>query len=102
MSDRDEWLHEILCDVWEGNTCPEDAVVEIKATGNWQAARRWRPIEEAPKDGTSVLIGRPGTSARKARWVEMKRVPDRWETPGLGRVHFEPTHFQHLPEPPNE
>lgn len=73
----------------------------------------WQRIETAPKDGTKVLLcrvldadGRPmgdafGIFCQVAAWWGEE---DRWvvycdliQDPSL---HFEPTHWQPLPEPP--
>lgn len=61
----------------------------------------WRPIETAPKDGTTILVAGQGSTAWMAKWRPMKRVPDRWESIGLGALPFYPTHWMPLPDPPD-
>jgi hypothetical protein len=62
-------------------------------------ASQWQPIESAPKDGTAVLAYCPdaqptvGVVAFQRGWQEWSSVPG---------VHTrKPTHWMHLPEPPN-
>lgn len=80
----------------------------------------WQPIETAPRDGSSFLVhkntapGLPsgradkcwaGNSAVAAWWAEENGGEGAWicymsmvQDPEL---HFEPTHWMPLPEPPN-
>jgi hypothetical protein len=58
---------------------------------------RWRPIETAPRDGTTILVGRwDGAMATIYN--------DHWaEEPGCwcdSSPSFQPTHWMPLPEPP--
>ncbi len=63
----------------------------------------WQPIETAPKDGTTILICKPGMKTPwMAKWEEMRRAPDRWSAIGLGRCPFDPTHWMPLPSPPED
>ena len=72
----------------------------------------WRPIEEAPKDGTSVLLYAECSHQVEllsfkepivltGYWDEIDQAwcstTSTWEGP-----FFEPTHFQPLPAPPTE
>lgn len=79
----------------------------------------WKPIETAPKDGTSILAmtndqpGCPGGVADKC-WCGNAAVAEWWADEGGGdgrwicymnmvqdpALHFEPTHWQPMPEPP--
>ncbi len=61
----------------------------------------WQPIETAPKDGTLIIVGCPGSPHLwdVGRWEKMKRVPDRWAN-SMGALPFTPTHWQPIPEPP--
>lgn len=76
----------------------------------------WQPIETAPKDGTLILtfsadaaaapmtdpFGNPGTSMMVMRWLPygggkfdpVDEAGDFWTN------HYDPTHWQPLPEPP--
>jgi len=88
-----------------------------------EAKHQWQPIETAPKDGTEIFIFHAGWPwAPVAKWVEYPGNPvlddnneeccmygwlfDEWFTPGnedgwLGWSDDEmPTHWSHLPEPP--
>lgn len=63
----------------------------------------WRPIETAPKDGTSVLLfkssGLTGMTVGNWRRPMSSRTPGYWQTtPGL--YACEPSHWQPLPAPP--
>lgn len=65
----------------------------------WNAREEWRPIAEAPRDGTHMQLYRPeiqfvGYWATKAKcWCI--------NAPGLPVMEPPPTHFRPLPEPPN-
>lgn len=80
-------------------------------------ARGWQPIETAPRDGTKVLLcralnadGRPMGNAFgifcqvAAWWSEENHGEGEWvvycDMPQDPWLHFEPTHWQPLPEPP--
>ena len=91
--------------------------------GELEAKHQWQPIETAPKDGTEIFIYRYGWPwAPVAKWTDYPGNPvldeneqDTWMcgwlfdesfTPGnedgfLGWSDDEmPTHWSHLPEPP--
>lgn len=71
----------------------------------------WQPIETAPKDGTSVLLGCDYDRLGKARvtlawwdgkWLESQywnECEEEWED---CTVQFRPTHWMPLPEPPTK
>jgi hypothetical protein len=70
-------------------------------------ASEWRPIEEAPKDGTHVVVfaalRRDGTKRRSRRGcaASVAHYEQGWgwlSTPSDYQLH--PTHFMPLPEPP--
>jgi hypothetical protein len=79
----------------------------------------WRPISEAPRDGTVIDLwaagpdGRHGRRIPNCRWdcnrsfnggIGRVALPDAWtDRGGGGEVYFDgvkPTHFRPLPEPP--
>ena len=60
----------------------------------------WMPIETAPKDGTHIIVGRPGKPVwAGVRWRVMLRGRSRWDS-FVGPVPFEPTHWMPLPDAP--
>ncbi|MDF2757305.1 MAG: hypothetical protein K0S94_2900 [Nitrospira sp.] len=64
-------------------------------------AMDWQSIETAPKDGTSILGGKPGMAAPwVVRWRNGKRIQD-WET-SYSFIGFKPTLWMPLPKPPSE
>lgn len=61
----------------------------------------WRPIEEAPKDGTPILAWRYGW--RHPKLIVWYGDWHTWMWHGVGaRLNEQPTHFQPLPPPPEE
>jgi len=96
----------------------ESTSVSISDTG--EVFPTWRPIETAPKDGTSILLAWAiNANGQPIRWDEdlqtaqvHVQVAAWWEgendwivycsmvrDPAL---HFKPTHWMPLPEPPKE
>lgn len=83
-------------------------VSEIKPTVVMDA-NGWRPISEAPKDGSKFLAGwftQPRINGAK-HWVEMimqykdnPYVDSQHLVSCPGEWHYEPTHFMPLPPPP--
>lgn len=73
-----------------------------------QPVAEWRPISEAPKDGTCILACRPFTIPDVLQWNHPPKLPEgKWvrRAGGWGKSgtpHFEPTHFMPLPEPPHD
>ena len=82
---------------------------------------KWQPIETAPKDGTDILLmdnKAPGLPTGKADkcWCGNTAVGGWWEDENGGKgawicymdapldpeVHFDPTHWMFLPDPPKE
>lgn len=77
---------------------------------------RWRPISEAPKDGTRVMLYRPTSHYQWTRVVagefktdQYAKKPrpfwthDREMLSGMAEVRaHQPTHWMPLPEPPKE
>ncbi len=61
----------------------------------------WQPIETAPKDGTRILVYRPGKHNHPAVGVDFWQVGHApydvwWHSPSNGQ----PTHWMSLPPPP--
>jgi hypothetical protein len=61
----------------------------------------WRPISDAPKDGSIVL------GFMNPTWIEgIQFYEDEWFYPSTGdaasKYKTQPTHFMPLPEPPKE
>ena len=61
---------------------------------------QWQPIETAPKDGTSILLGWSGVDAQCGRWVRSGYRNGFWADHGA--IFTNPTHWQPLPAPPIE
>lgn len=65
-----------------------------------RAADAWRPIETAPKDGRSILLGRVGaTRAYTGEYVTAGSSGWWRDTHGQQR---EPTHWRPIPPPPSK
>ena len=66
--------------------------------GQLVPVNNWRPIETAPKDGnTTVLLWAPNSPRVVSHWI-------RSDEEGKGHwlhLHYEPTHWHPLPDPPN-
>lgn len=61
----------------------------------------WKPIADAPKDGTKLLLGTTYPTARYrvilGKWNERLRE---WQSEP-GSWPMKPTHWMHPPTPPN-
>jgi len=66
-------------------------------------AHQWRPINEAPKDGSTVLgVDKDGTRAI-INWADYKEVWDvTHDAEGYVWEDYQPTHYMPLPQPPKE
>lgn len=75
---------------------PDNVLALISAARDGLNAR-WRPIEEAPKDGARILAWSPQWSApATVQWYGSF-----WSfSYGMGALKHQPTHFQPLPTPP--
>lgn len=68
---------------------------------------QWKPISQAPKDGTRVLIytsvGNPSTfeGVHIAEWASSDEHEERWFIPAESGFAINPSHFMFLPDPPN-
>lgn len=130
-----EYASTEITDFYRG--MPMDEVIREASTRGYRAGylaraseEGWRPISEAPKDGTPVLCWRegwalPGTllvwkhntrldpprhremSVEEREWLSV-RTPHYWGDPnemddyGLAVVGHGPTHFMPLPAPPSK
>ena len=66
----------------------------------WRAAKQWRPIETAPKDGTRILVIDTNQSVHYVRWTLFSNL---WQDVhgDVWRDSFiELTHWMPLPQPP--
>lgn len=61
----------------------------------------WRPIESAPRDGTTVLLFAPGWDTPKTGWTY---ADDPWQDCPFSsnRDDYVPTHWMPLPAPPSK
>ncbi len=59
---------------------------------------KWQPIKTAPKDGTDVLVYRPGNHNYPAIGIDFWESPYDvwWNSP----TDNQPTHWMPLPKPP--
>jgi len=118
---RDKWRDELAnsahtpTDSWQAVA---DAVLQA------HEARRWKPIESAPKDGTPIILRR-GERVTPGQWVAASESGEQhfWDLEGryqgseiVGRTHDAywmsddggftadepPTHWTPIPEPPQE
>lgn len=88
-----------------------DALIEENKVLKQGITRRWRPIETAPKNGSSILVarhmGQPwGWVLGTAYWVSVRGISG-WIARGIteppGELGLgEPTHWQPLPPPPDD
>lgn len=81
-------------------------IAALKAALQRLEASRWRPIEEAPKDGNEVDLWwqvAPGNGYRATDcyWSKMERYWRQLGDVGQPRMAGEPTHFMLLPPPPS-
>lgn len=68
-----------------------------------EAAMQWRPISEAPKDGTIILVHRFGCATPfLAAWLDGAAIAQPgWHHVDINkRFHTDPTHYLPLPAPP--
>lgn len=64
----------------------------------------WKPIKEAPRDGSTVMLGSVNHSYIEfnGRWGMHRRTGEyRW-LDGHGNGLFEATHFAYHPQPPGK
>lgn len=89
----------------------------------WQAAwsacaDKWQPIETAPKDGRTLLLGHRNALGNwrtlRGRWIPKAEIEEHWEEDDFPEGFYEeaveadepncwptePTHWMPLPEPP--
>ena len=102
MSESDAEISAAFIDAVEaslGDLVPKD----LFALARRGAAVQWRPIEEAPKDGTCIMVGAGKWEPEVACWSDSVWLTG-WYCGG-GRSDsygpsFNPTHFMPLPPPP--
>lgn len=65
------------------------------------AVPEWRPIESAPRDGTSVLWGAAGKVPQQGHWANGPVFSSEWDE-DVGYLHpsYAPTHWMPLPAAP--
>lgn len=63
-------------------------------------AAQWQPIETAPKDKTVLVVSSYGHVWSAVFQYVGPRAGERWESIGLGRLPFHPTHWMSLPKAP--
>ena len=74
------------------------SVADLPTQGHVPApSSRWRPISEAPKDGTYVLLNFDNRPPTVARWLY-----GAWQAFDVLGFIGAPTHWQPLPLPPTE
>lgn len=110
MTKTQEALKEMPTDAFLGTSVWSEAVHRyfIKHRGTIRSAlkaQEWQPISSAPKDGTEIL------TYEKSKWGEdnmevVKWCEDGWDGPKFYHADDEeygpdnPSHWQHLPTPP--
>jgi hypothetical protein len=110
-AERPDWSDEQIEDLCQRTMDmphPSEVMREnLRAAGIVPNVARWRPISEAPKDGTRVLVidaahdavpelawwGAPGWGQLSACWLTYSHRSDFEDVAA-------PTHFQPLPAPP--
>lgn len=80
---------------------PAEAAALLAELSALRAEREWRPIESAPKDGTSILAWFPDWGG-EARAMSVKWIAPHsgWSMPGYGGLT--PPYWQPLPAPPTD
>ena len=92
-----EEVPEVSINVWN-----DDMRRGMKAALAAADAEAWRPISEAPKDGTPLLLYPTFAHMFDVAMGYWHHEHDCWYMVNLGHLNglWEPTHFRHLPEPP--
>lgn len=101
LSGNEDWRN----DDWVGANSAEYVFNDMRAALEAAEAAAWEPIETAPKDGTYILLWRPGFRQETAHWLaDMIGFDWPWllPLPGEDRMRLKPTHWRPLPEPPKE
>ena len=103
MDDHGWLCEEQWSDLYPGD---QDVIAKAFARHRQQAERgeAWRPIEEAPKDWTDVLVFSPeheGFNCDGVFSAFYDTDEAGWSTHGPGHsIRLHPTHWQPLPTPP--
>ncbi len=83
-------FEDLSVDVRAGIEAGAQSVIEA------HEARKWQPIETAPRDTYILCLRRDGT-------CDILRMRRRWEDQhGIEQYGLRPTHWQTLPAPPKE
>lgn len=111
-----ELLREYVCHLWNmiakgtfpGSLPEEKQVAEaLAALERIKERTQWRPIAEAPKDGTPSLLFYPNShpswrNFHFGDWSSGFFDGRSWQTGNISLATKNPTHFRPLPEPPKE
>lgn len=79
----------------------EDRFSEMERRMEAPRTNKWQPIETAPKDGTEVLVTKPGYTMAVAGF-DYGEWRDAGDMGWGGYCDVEPTHWMPLPNPPSE
>ncbi len=72
------------------------AITDALLSLGYRRSGAWEPISTAPKDGTELLLAHK--FAFVGRWFQPGFGTEGWWT--ANAMPVEPTHWQHLPQPP--
>lgn len=96
--DEDDPIYQAI-DKGGGQTCDIAGVIRELAAAGYVITRGWQPIETAPKDGTYILVCKPGMDQPwVASWRDGKRKQF-WQN-SFAFLGWTPTLWQPLPIPP--
>lgn len=116
--DKTEWIHKTLQPHELGKHIADVMRERLEA----QAAPAWQPIETAPKDGETLLLGYRNKHGHwrtvRGQWMSEDYIQEYWEEPDNGSPGWfedsveaddvpncwpiEPTHWMPLPAAPKE
>lgn len=97
MNEQEPSTHQAIYDAFESTIAEKNALIE-----SLRKQTQWQPIETAPKDGkTHILAYEEGGDIYRAAWDAESEC---WSS-YCGQyvtVTPEPTHWQPLPQPPQQ